>query len=296
MAFAPQPDSLPPDLPQGPAAAEALPQEQALYRLKTQMVCAVALSYAVDALVLAAYFACGTISGWVPLLYLACGFTECGIAYHYVRGPHYRAWTDRYLTLPRVATSCLIQLALIAIAPAIALYFLALLFIVFGFGSLRLRAREATILWVLVTAALVALTMAGVDVLQLPHATQAQRAIGLGALMLTVGRSTLIGLFASHLRKELGCRYREVRSSLEVSEADRTRTSIALHEDLSQDLAGIAMTLSAYAARLRQRNPAEAVDIDEASAQLRGAVEKARILAFPTLKQRMKRLDRDTLH
>ena len=98
------------------------------------------------------------------------------------------------------------------------------------------------------------------------------------------------------LRKELGCRYREVRSSLEVSEADRTRTSIALHEDLSQDLAGIAMTLSAYAARLRQRNPAEAVDIDEASAQVRGAVEKARILAFPTLEKRTKRLDRDALH
>ena len=296
MASAPQPDSFPPDAPQASTWPEPFPQEQALYRLKTQMVCAVALSYGVDALVLAAYFACGAISGWVPLLYLSCGLTECGIAYHYVRGPHFRAWTDRYMTMPRMAASCLIQVAMIAIAPSIALYFLAVLFIVFGFGSLRLKAREAAILWVLVTTALAAITVAGVDVLQLPHATQAQRALGLVALMLTVGRSTLIGLFASHLRKELGCRYREVRSSLEVSEADRTRTSIALHEDLSQDLAGIAMTLSAYAARLRQRNPAEAVDIDEASAQLRGAVEKARILAFPTLEKRTKRLDRDALH
>jgi len=273
-------------LPTLAPAGDAYAQQQTLHRVKLGMIAAVAVSYVVDTLTLAAFSACGVISAWIPLLFLACGLTESAIAYYYVRGPQYRAWTDRYMTLPRMAVSCLIQLVFIVIAPPVALYFISLLFIIFGFGCLRLKVREAATLWVLVAVALAVVVLSGVDILQLPHATPAQRAIGLVAGMLTLGRSILIGLFSSHLRSVLGSRYKEAASSLAVSEADRTRTSIALHEDLGQDLAGIAMTLSAYAARLRQRSPAEAVDLDEATAQLRGAVEKARVLAFPTLKQR----------
>ncbi len=271
-----EPRVLPTAAPDGSAV-----QAQVLHRLKTQMVLSVAASYCLDALVLAAFVACDALSGWVPVCYLACGLTECAVAYHRVRGRRFRAWTDRYMTLPRMALACLLQLSFMLAAPAVSLYFTGVLFIVFAFGTLRLKARETAVLWLMVTLALSVMVAAGLNILQLPHATATQRLIAVIAAMLTLGRSAMIGLFSSHLRAELGCRYREVRSSLQVSEADRTRTSIALHEDLSQDIAGIAMTLAAYAARQRQRNPAEARDLEEASAQLRGVVEKARVLAFP---------------
>ena len=52
-----------------------------------------------------------------------------------------------------------------------------------------------------------------------------------------------------------------------------------LHEDLGQELAGVALALAAHETQLRRAGVAGAADVATAIAQLRSAVEKTRRLA-----------------
>ena len=257
------------------------PRAQVLDTLRRPVQVAITASYVLDALFLAAFVYAGALAASVPELYLGLGAAESVLAWLLSRGPW--AWHAPALTMARMSASCAIQLVLICVASAVSLYFIGVLFIVFGFGSLRLRVRELGALWILVAIALVAISLWGVDVLQLPHQTVEMRAIGLVAALSVLARCTLLGLFSSYLRHELVCHYDAVRVSLKRSEDYRTHTSFVLHEELGQDIAGIAMKLSAHAAWLRRRDPGEAREIDETTAQLRTVVEKARVLAFPAL-------------
>ena len=265
-----------------PAPADRSAADPALGRLKTQVVGAIAASYVLDALLLAGYVQLGVLAAWVPLWYALLGVGECTCAYALVRR-RARARRDPYLTRPRLAVSCAIQLLFVALAPAVGLYFIGVLGIVFAFAALRARPRDACIALALVAVALSLLLGLGGDPLALPHATPGARALSLLAMLATLARITLLGLYSSYLRSRIGCRYREVRSSLEVVESDRTRTSVALHEDIGQDLAGVALLLSACSERLRRGHGADATEIETAAAQLRTTVEKARVLAFPSL-------------
>lgn len=252
-------------------------------RLQALTIVAIASSYLVDALLLGAWALLGLVSPLPLVLYLAAGLIECAWAHASQRAAPRAPLPAPGHTLARMGFALALQIACIVLVPQVGLYFLAVLTIVFGFGCIVLRAREAIALWAAAALALVVAAGAGVDFIAIPHASTPERVVATVALMLVLLRCTLLGLFSAYLRAQVGCRFRALKTSLTRYEDDRVRTSVALHEDLGQDLAGIALALSAFASQLRRSAPVDPGELDEATQQLRTAVQKARVLAFPTL-------------
>jgi signal transduction histidine kinase len=237
------------------------------------------LSYGTDALLLAGFAAANCISVWVPVAYGAVGLVECAIAYAVLYGLLSRRLRDEHFNAVRLVVSCAIQILFIVLVPQLAFFFLTVLFIVFGFATLALRIRDAVVVWMVIAAVCSYVVISVPDALNVPHATVLLRALVGATIMLVLARCTMLGLFSSHLRSVLGCRYQTVKMSLRTSEDDRTRTSIVLHEDLGQDLVGISLLLSACVSRLRRKGEADAADMELATAQLCTAINKTRLIA-----------------
>lgn len=213
------------------------------------------------------------------MAYGTIGLVECAIAYSVLYGLLSRLLRDEHFNAVRLVVSCAIQMLFIVLVPQLAFFFLVVLFIVFGFATLALRIRDALIVWLVIAGVCGYVIVSVPDALNVPHATVMQRALVVATIMLVLARCTTLGLFSSHLRSVLGCRYRTVKMSLRSSEDDRTRTSIVLHEDLGQDLVGISLLLSACVSRLRRKGEPDAADMELATVQLRTAINKTRLIA-----------------
>jgi len=279
-AAASGPVYIPPIPFRGTAVKQALIEPRQLDRLRRKIDLAIAGSYCIDLALLLGFVAVGCIPISIPLTYGLSGFTECAVAFWIVRSFLARHMEDQDLALLRLVPSCVIQLVFVAIVPQLGFFFLGTLFIVFGFASLAVRARAAAVVWIAV--ALLCGYILGVvpEVYLVPHATAWQRVLVGGSVMLSLARCSALGVFSSHLRSVLGCRYLSVKRSLRSSEDDRTRTAAMLHEDLGQDLVGISLQLSASASRLARKGVPEAQDLQLAAEQLRVAIQKTRILAI----------------
>jgi len=140
-------------LPRGQDIDEAR-RLRARRRYRLDMVLVGGLSYGVDTLFLGLFAQAGTIAGFVPLLYGAAGALHVlifgwlhwsGISER-SRNPHLSVWQLSY--------SICVQLLAITIAPVMTYYFLALLFVIFGFATLRLSMRTALTMWLFVCLAL----------------------------------------------------------------------------------------------------------------------------------------------
>ena len=221
----------------------------------------------------------GTIHLRVPILYGGAGLAECAIAYSLFNTSLPQHFRDEHLTLPRFVISCVIQMLCIALVPQLAFFFLATLFLVFGFAALGLRVRHAAAVWALVALAFVWIVVQVPEVLVIPHATPLQRGLVAATFMTALARCALVGIFSSHLRNIFGYHLQNAQRSLDSSDEDRTRTATVLHEDLGQDLVGISLMLSACVSRLRRKGEPDAADMELATAQLRTAIQKTRLIA-----------------
>ena len=115
------------------------------YRIAVVM--AVGISYLVDTLVLALFVMAGTISMDAPMVYGALGLGHV-VLFSLI---HYSGLSDR-LENPHAAIWQMLyglgaQLAGMALAPQIMTFFMAVVFIVFAFGVLRIPLRQALLLW-----------------------------------------------------------------------------------------------------------------------------------------------------
>jgi signal transduction histidine kinase len=118
------------------------------YRLK--MVAGIGVSYAVDIVILTLFVVAGTITAVVPLVCAAAGLIHVAI----FGLLHWTGMSDRarnpHLTVWQMSYAIGVQLMGMLIAPAVAMYFLALMFVIFGFATLRLSIRQALAMWLLV--------------------------------------------------------------------------------------------------------------------------------------------------
>ena len=121
--------------------------------LAARMVTAVAASYALDALLLSGFAFTHTVPAWIPPLYAVIGLAACAAFLGLLRTSIPERWGDEQMAAPQLIVAGGIQLLFVALVPQISFYFLAVLFIVFGFGSLRLTVRQSTLAWVLLGVA-----------------------------------------------------------------------------------------------------------------------------------------------
>jgi diguanylate cyclase (GGDEF)-like protein len=243
------------------AVARHVPREQTVrgveprYGLGPATMGAIVLSYAVDTLLLLGFALAGTIPLMIPGAYFAAALTESAI-FFYLGGRHPGA--DRqfqFLIFPRVLVASAVQLAFIALVPQVGFYFISLLFIVFGFGSLGLTARQSALSCSGVALVTLVLFARAEPAEWIPHATLPQQALVWLCVVSTLGRCVLLGVFSRPLRLQLQQRRGESLDSVgELRQGDRALehlTAELQHQATHDVLTGLANRVL-FADRLEQ--------------------------------------------
>src|SRR5260370_34169918 len=172
-----------------------------------------AVSYSLSTLVLLVYCYAGTISMVVPAAYFVSGITLVGffvvLSECHVSG----RFEDHYLTLFQVGSHVALQLGFLLAAPEIGYAFLCILFLIFGFGALRMTSRQATVAWTLTMVGLAPIFLLTSTPIGMPVATHVERVAAMLCYVLTIGQCAFVGLYGSSLRKALYDRSFELKAA-----------------------------------------------------------------------------------
>jgi len=209
--------------------AAAQPSAKARIRVgqRRQMLAVQAASYLLGALVLLFYCYAGTIPILVPSAYLFCGLTMIGFFLVLSETNVNDRFEDHYLTLSQIAGHVAIQLAFLLAVPGIGFAFISVLFLIFGFGALRMTSRQATIAWTLTTMGLAPIFLFTRVPIGLPVGTDIERLAAMLCLVLTIGQCAFVGLYGSTLRKTL------YQRSIELKEANKRIEELAELDELT---------------------------------------------------------------
>jgi diguanylate cyclase (GGDEF)-like protein len=194
-------------------------------RQRRQMHAVQVVSYSLGASVLWLYSYAGTISIIVPSAYFLCGLTVIGFFAVLSETNFSDRFEDHYLTVFQVVSHVAIQLGFLLAVPKIAFAFISVLFLIFGFGALRMTSRQATITWTLATTGLIVVFLFTDLPVGMPVSTQTERLAAMLCFVLIIGQCAYVGLFGSTLRKtlyrrsvELKAAYRRIEELAEVDE------------------------------------------------------------------------------
>jgi diguanylate cyclase (GGDEF)-like protein len=161
------------------------------------------VSYVIDAVILLLYYLAGTTTLASPVVYLGCGIASTSIAL-FLSEIHFNdRFKDHYLTVPQSITSTTIQLVAIYLAPEVGFYFVCINFIILGFGSLRITARQTAFIWTYSTVGLSILFLMTDRPIAMPMSTWAERALALACFVTALGRCASTGLYGSTMREAL---------------------------------------------------------------------------------------------
>jgi hypothetical protein len=193
------------------AAYEVVPAHRRVWKRTMALI---AGSYLLDVAILALLAAAGVIPGAVVGGYGLVGFSTTLAFYLAIASGWSERFADSSLAFPQLVVAVAVQLAFIVVAPPAAMYFVSVLFVVFGFGALRMRPRHVVVSLAVVSLALVALFTAVPGALSLPTQTAASRALVVFAIVTTLVRCSLLGLYSSQLRALLAHRYAAARQEI----------------------------------------------------------------------------------
>lgn len=205
--------------------ARALPPDVARRRLgqRREMLVLQTMSYVLGDIVLWIYAYAGTIPIAIPVTFLLCGVGLTGLFAALSEFGVSDRFDDHFLTTPQSATNIMMQLGFLLAAPEIGYLFLSVMFVIFGFASLRMTSREAIILWALTGAAVAAIFLLQKTPIALPMATTAEWLAAAFSFFVTIGQCAYIGLFGSTMRKTLHQRTVELRLAyLRIEELAQT--------------------------------------------------------------------------
>ena len=206
----------------------AIPDERALRWRKHSrtMQAFISASYCVDVACMALLAAAGALTWKVPLVYLVL-FAACSGFFTFVllRSPHKR-FSDPYLTVPQMLVASTIQFGFMLWVPSIGVPVLMGLFIVVGFGGLRLNLPQAGLasLWLTVGVSVV-MGLRGED-LSIPLATATQRFISGLWISSVVARAIMLGQYGAQLRKALVKRNDTLARTMEIAERLASRDGL----------------------------------------------------------------------
>ncbi len=193
--------------------ARALPADVAQRRLgqRREMLVLQALNYVFGDIVLWIYAYAGTVPLAIPVSFLLCGIGLTGLFAVLSEFGIGDRLDDHFLTTPQSVANIVLQLGFLLAAPEIGYLFLSVVFVIFGFASLRMTSREAIILWALTGTAVAAMFLLLKTPIALPMATRAEWLAATFSFAVTIGQCAYIGLFGSTMRKSLHQRTVELK-------------------------------------------------------------------------------------
>jgi diguanylate cyclase (GGDEF)-like protein len=177
------------------------------------------------ALVLLVHAYAGLVPMLIPAAYLLGSIGLIGIFLALSESHVNERFDDHYLTVFQVGCHVALQFVFMLAAPQIGYAFLNVVFVIFGFGALRMTSRQATIAWTLTTLGLAPiLVLTGAHVGS-PLASGIERVAAMLSYALTIGQCAFAGLYGSSLRKmlhdrgsELKAAYRRIEELAELDE------------------------------------------------------------------------------
>jgi diguanylate cyclase (GGDEF)-like protein len=214
------------------ARATGLPSDLLRRRVgqRRQMLIVQAVSCSLIASVLSIYCYAGTVSIVIPSVYFLTGIGLIGFFVVLSEAHVNDRFEDHYLTIFQVGGHVALQLTFLLAAPEIGYAFLSVLFLIFGFGALRMTSRQATIAWTLTTMGLAPIFLLTNTPIGMPVATDIERFAAMLCYILTIGQCAFVGLYGSSLRKMLYNR------SFELKEANRRIEELAELDELTGSL------------------------------------------------------------
>jgi hypothetical protein len=194
-------------------------QRRRTQRLRMQSL--VAISYAVDAALLLLFHLAGTVPLWVSAVYAAVALVVCALFFVVLASRWPEGRDDQNLTGIQMPVAAAIQLGFVLLAPQVGFFFLAILFIVFAFGALRLDPKEALFAWAAMAVGLGAVLSNVRGELAIPNHTLFETQLVWASFTLVFGRYVFLGVYGSRLRVNLR------------KQADALATSIRRVEELA---------------------------------------------------------------
>jgi hypothetical protein len=172
------------------ARADRLPSNVLKRRVgqRRQMLGVQAASYSLSTLVLLIYGYAGTVSVVIPAAYFVSGITLAGFFVVLSEAHINDRFEDHYLTLFQIAGHIALQLGFLLAAPENAYAFLCILFLIFGFGALRMTSRQATVAWTLTMLGLAPIFLLTTTPIGMPVATSVERFAAMLCYVLTIGQ------------------------------------------------------------------------------------------------------------
>jgi len=184
----------------GDAAAEP-PAGRAAQRRPAYI--AQAVSYVIDGAILFAYASIGVTTVTTGLVYLTLRLAVVGVAFFLSETRVTDRLRDHYLFVPLSLVSITIQIGAIYLVPQIGFYFIAIIFVVLGFGALRMSARQTGIVWAYATLGLAVLFLMTDKPIGIPMADATERTLALACFVSTLARCAGAGLYGSSMRELL---------------------------------------------------------------------------------------------
>jgi diguanylate cyclase len=194
-------------------------------RQRRQMYVGQVASYSLGASVLLLYAFDGVISMGVPSLFWLSGLLIIGTFTVLSEAGFGDRFEDHYLTVFQISAHMTLQLLFLLAVPTVGVAFLAVLFLIFAFGTLRMTSSQAMLTWGLTTCGLALVFLASDLPIGLPVTTQLQRAASMLCFVLVIGQCAFLGLFGATLRKilyrrsiELKAAYQRIEELAELDE------------------------------------------------------------------------------
>jgi diguanylate cyclase len=214
------------------ARATGLPSDLLKRRVgqRRQMLIVQAVSCSLITSVLLIYCYAGTVSIVLPSVYFLSGIGLIGFFVVLSEAHVNDRFEDHYLTIFQVGGHVALQLMFLLAAPEIGYAFFCVLFLIFGFGALRMTSRQATIAWTLTTMGLAPIFLLTDTPIGMPVTTDIERLAAMLCYILTIGQCAFVGLYGSSLRKMLYDR------SFELKEANRRIEELAELDELTGSL------------------------------------------------------------
>ena len=151
---------------------------------------------------------------------------------------------DHYLTIYQVGGHVAIQLCFLLAAPEIGFAFLSVVFLIFGFGALRMTSRQAIIAWTLTMIGLAPIFLFTSTPIGLPIATPTERVAAMLSYVLTIGQCAFVGLYGSTMRKmlydrsfELKAAYKRIEELAELDELTGSSNRRSIMRMLEEEIA-----------------------------------------------------------
>jgi diguanylate cyclase (GGDEF)-like protein len=197
------------------ATALALPPEvlRRRVRQRRQMLAVQAVSCSLVTSILLLYAYAGTVSIVIPSAYFLSGIGLIGFFVVLSEAHVNDRFEDHYLTISQMGGHVAIQLGFLLAAPEIGYAFLGVVFLIFGFGALRMNSQQASIAWTLTVVGLAPIFLLTSTPIGMPVATDIERLAATLCYVLTIGQCAFVGLYGSSMRKMLYDRSFELKQA-----------------------------------------------------------------------------------